>query len=489
MLIMPVTFDANNTSINEEYYIPESDIFSENDKQSMLDKLSQIMNEASMYIPPTKRHSKIIDSPSEIDEVMHITHEQARSKSTIMDFFADFEEGPHTNPHDIVTVPAGAFGGLSNSDNPDSVAESTAQIPDPMNPGRYLQIKTSVKKNIRPFVTTVGIWFFNRIFTEPISDIVGYVNEPITKSVYNGINKKIAHAVLEDRMGINQIKNFIADTQIIMSCCSALAPSHSEQMFTMEEELSKYKKELLSKPGVKEALDKGDLVLMKQIEKELIDFSTKKLLDGDPAMDMFNSGAKADLNNNFKNMYIMRSGVTGTNKQTTIVTTSYMEGMDPKDYSVIADGAVCGSFGRSCQTAGPGHIERQFLGATSHIKLLGPNTDCHTPYYINVNLTNKNADDWFYSYIIGDDGKLIEFLPSLKNQFVGKTVKFRFSSMCKAPAGYICEACMGTLVRRLGLGHAAGLLSPIAMSALKNGQMKKFHVADIKLAELDLSDF
>ena len=44
----------------------------------------------------------------------------------------------------------------------------------------------------------------------------------------------------------------------------------------------------------------------------------------------------------------------------------------------------------------------------------------------------------------------------------------RMSDECEAPNGFICDHCMGTLPRRLGMTNI-GLMTPIGMSSLKNG--------------------
>ena len=572
------------------------------EKQTALNDYMNTITEASVNFKPTqKRHSKVITDPDQIKEIAAITHTKARHKDTIMQLFGNFTGQPKYQPYDIVTIPAKTFGGLSNNKDPLESADAIGEIPDPQHPGTPRIIKTSTKVNTSPFTTGVGLFIFNRIFIEPFSDILGYVNKTIGAKFYKGkINVALSQALLEDKITVKQLRMLIEDSQIIMSCASSICPSHTEKIFTMQEQLTERKKKLLSDPKIKKGIDSADLVVMKNVEDDLINYAAKELLKDDPSMDMYNSDAKATLSNNFKNMYIMRSGLTDVDGKTTIVMSSYMDGMEYKDYTAIGGFGVRGSYSRSCMTAGPGHIERLFLGATSHIKSLGKGTDCHTNRYVTVKLTDKNIKDWYYSFIIDDgtilessnddssidngiilptddhnhiinigDGvlsagakdvddpsvyddnnsnieegltekdmvnsgrdtssaddmsqkmdqfsssqkkdnpllngstgnkplestneatdegrqKLIELLPSNASQFIGKTLKFRFSSLCEAPAGYVCEVCLGTLLRRLNLDHSAGLLSPIAMSALKNNLMKSMHVNVINLYKLDL---
>ena len=451
-----------------------------NNNTNILDDLRDSLLEASSSLNSnSKRKSKTIQDPEAINKILSITHSKARTKSVLMNLFADFGEGPQFNPYDIFTIPKSSFGNLSNSSINSEREDSIAKLPN------NKTINTSTKSNSIPIVTTIGLYIFNRIFTEPLSDILGYINESITKSMFEKkINVPLSHALLEDRISIKQLKNVIEDSQILMSCCSAWASSHTEKLFTIQDDIIKRKEEILKRPGIKESIDKGDLNVMKSIENELIDYSTKELLSDDPSIDMYKSDARSSIGNNFKNMYLTRSGVNQTDGSIKIVMNSYLQGLPIEDYSTIADGAVIGSFSRSCTTAKPGHMERLFLGATSHIKLLPPGSDCGTNRYITVKLTNSNVSAWFYSFIIDDKGNLIEFLPELKSEYVNKTVKFRFSSLCKAPAGFICEKCMGTLTRRMGITNI-GLLSPVGMSSLKNQAMKRFHQSITSLYQIN----
>lgn len=495
----------------------------------------------------TKRKSRVITNKDELEKLISITHKQASEKSTIMDLLGNFGDGPKYNPYDIIEVPANSFGGLSKSKDPYDIKEAES---------------SSKKTNKNRFTTTVGLWIFNKCFIEPLSDILGYINHPVTMDEYEDINKVISYALLEDKISVRQLKNFIINSQIFMSCCSAIAPSHTETIFSMEEQIAKKKAELIKK--YQKELDESNLVVMKQIENELIDYA-KDLLDGDESRDMYDSGARASYGNNFKNMYIMRSGIKGTDNSVKIVTSSYIEGVDAKDFVAVNDGAVGGPFDRSRRTASGGYLERQLLGATSHLKILtsdminnnttttGSNTnintgmnmytndksnytgygvyngygsndnnnndssnsaevfsttdasndmvkeikkyakinlvsklvDCGTKDYIKVGLTKKNVKDWYYSYMISSNGRLIELTPDIADKYIGQEVKMRYSALCKCGGGYICESCMGSLFKRIGIQNV-GTLSTILGSSLKNKLMKRFHDNTISIYEIDI---
>ena len=91
----------------------------------------------------TKRINKHIQKPSDVEEILALTHERACEKSLIMDWFADYGDGPRFNTFDTISIPKGSYG--------------------------------NTKKNKNTFKTTVGLWVFNKSFIEPFSDILGYI--------------------------------------------------------------------------------------------------------------------------------------------------------------------------------------------------------------------------------------------------------------------------------------------------------------------------
>ena len=57
-----------------------------------------------------KRHAKNITKPSDVDEILALTAEQAAKKETIMNYFGDFGKGPRFNPYDTIMIPKGLYG-------------------------------------------------------------------------------------------------------------------------------------------------------------------------------------------------------------------------------------------------------------------------------------------------------------------------------------------------------------------------------------------
>ena len=397
-----------------------------------------------------KRTYKHIQNPKDVEEILSLTYERACEKSLIMDWFADYGDGPRFQPYDTITIPKNHYG-------------------------------SGKKKNKNEFTTTVGLWVFNMSFIYPFSDILGYINEPVTNGKYNEINEALSYALLEDKITVDQLKDFIVQSQILMSCASAICPSHTEEMLLFTNKAEKKKAELQKQYA--EGLAANDLTTIKKVEDELIQYAQEELKDTE-SVDMYNSGARSNWSNNFKNMYLVKGAIKHTDGSYDYVKSSYISGLDPEDFAKTNDAAIGGPYSRSKKTASGGAAEKQFTRLTQHIKILPKGSDCGSTHTITVTLTKKNIKDWMYSFVVNSNGSLTELTSDTKDKYIGKTVKMRYSSLCKAKNGCICEACAGSLFRRAGIENA-GLLSMTMMSSVKNSSMSNFHDSTLKLAEID----
>lgn len=268
-----------------------------------------------------KRKFKIITDPTDIGNIISITREEARTKQLIMEFFGDFGKGSKYHPYDIIEIPAGIYG--------------------------------NKKKNKSKFKTTVGLWVFNKSFLEHVSHVTGYINRTVNSKVYDEINETLSFARLEDKITLEDLKEWIIQSQIIMSCCSALAPSQTDMTFDMGKDIEKKKKELYKK--YKEGIDAKDLTAIKNYENELLEYA-KSLVSDDEFADLFESGARSNYLANFKPMYLTRGPIHMTDGSYDFIESSYMSGLKPDEFSKCNDAAVGGPFSRSRLTASGGLI-------------------------------------------------------------------------------------------------------------------------------------
>lgn len=395
-----------------------------------------------------KRKSKLITNKEDINYLLNIT-EKDYNRSFMMETFGNFNGKIKFNPYDLIEIPPGYYG--------------------PEN-----------KKNKNKFTTTVGLWIYNKFFIEPrLFNVFGYVNNVVNKSRYGDMNDTLVYALLEGDISLEDYKQFITYNEFLMPFVVILAPNDSKELLTISSKVESTKKKLIK--DNKESLDKGDIIKSIEIENRLIDTAMDQLKD-DPALDSYKSGARASIGNNFKNIYLMKGAIkdplTG---EFNIATSAYSTGISSEEYHIFANSLAEGPYARTNKTKVGGYEEKLYVSAFQHIKVLPLGTDCGTTDGIETVVNNPK--EWLYSYMI-EGNKLVQLTPKNMDNYKGKKVKFRYSSMCKSKNG-ICSKCAGELFHKLGL-YNVGLALALIPSKRKNLAMKSFHDTTKKMVEIDL---
>lgn len=409
-------------------------------------------------IKPVKRVSKEITNKSDLEYLLGLEEKDITS-STVMECFGSFGGKERFHTYDYFAVPVGGWTGYKN--------------------GKAVKNKTK-------FYTTVGKWIFNVFFVRPYPEISecldGYVDEDLTSGKFDDIYQKLTYKLIEKKIPLQDYKDFVTKVQFFMQFVTIISPSYTEAMLTVTTELNKKKAQLI-KEHQKE-IDAGDIYVIDQMTKELLDYA-KELLKDDPAMDMYLSGARGSWGNNFKNMFVMRGAVKDPDptKGYNIITSNFMDGISKEDYPKLANSLAAGPYARSNKTSMGGYWEKLFVYAFNDIKLLDEGTDCGTKNYINFKITNKNKSTVMYNYII-EGQKLVELNSENIDKYVGKEVKMRYASMCKAPVGCICNKCAGNFFYKLGNIRNVGLATQQIPAKIKLISMKLFHDDQVNLITL-----
>ena len=386
------------------------------------------------------------------DTLLNIQEKDITS-SFVYDLFGEYNGVSKCHPYDILVVPPNYYG--------------------PTN-----------KKNKNSFTTTVGIWIFNKWFIEnELFDLFHYINKNVNGKLLDDINQQLSFALMEDRITVQALKNYLMKTQFIMQFVTILAPNFSEAMLTISTIVDKKKEELVNLH--KKELDAGDTLVADQIEKELLKYAQEQLGD-DPAWDLFNSGARGSIGNNFKNMFVWR-GVTrnpdpDSKNEYKVATSNYMDGIKPEEYALYSNSGIEGAYSRGKKTEDGGYLENLATRAYQDIILDEPGTNCHTDKYITVILDEKNYIRYIYNNIIGPNGKLTELTSQNASKYFGKKVKMRMAYLCKNEKP--CAACAGNFYYRLGVKNV-GLTLMQVFSIFKNKSMKDFHDSTVELTEID----
>lgn len=400
-----------------------------------------------------KRSSKTITNGSDIAMLCSLKQDDI-TLSKILDLFGEFDGKVKFNQYDLFEVPADVYGPEGH-------------------------------RNKKPFITTVGIWIFNIFCIEKeLFDIFHYINETIDDDKLNDIIDKISCCVMEDKLPISTLENFLQKTQKLMPITTPLTYGSTEKIYGLSDYITPKKKALAKK--YKEQLDAGDAVTAEKMEKELI-AEAKEYLKDDPSMDIYNSGARSSIPNHLKNMYIMKGAVTNPDptaeKKFDIILSNYNDGVSKEEYSALCKSLATGPYSRARKTAIGGYWEKLFVMAYQDIVIGGPKTDCGTKQTLEVHLDKSNIGSWMYSYIV-DKGQLVELTSDNKDKYLDKTVHIRFSALCESK-NCICNKCAGNSFNRLGVTNVGVAMGMIA-SRIKNISMKAFHDGTVQTIEIDL---
>lgn len=386
------------------------------------------------------------------------------TSSMVMELFGEYDGKSIVHHYDTFDVPAGKY--------------------------EYTNSNGKSVKNTSSFTTTFGIWIFNLFIIKGcnLCNILGgYVNANIDKKAFGKMHQKILYALMEDKVSVEDYKKFITYIDFIMPWETILSPAQSEKLLACTKEINKMKAKLIKEN--KEAIDKGDPVVVEKIEKQLIAFAVEYLKD-DPALDSYLSGAGGSIGNNFKNTYIMKGVIRdpdpNAKQEYNASTSCYIDGISKEEYSLLANSLVGGPYSRAAKTANGGYLEKLLESALNTVVVDEPGSDCGTDKYIETILTPNLADGFMYSYMVKPNGDLEEITGENVDKYIGKKIKIRSAMYCKqySKDGHICHKCAGNFFFRRGNNNAGIACSAIA-TRLKLTSMKAFHDSTITTQSMD----
>lgn len=398
------------------------------------------------------RVSKKITDPELVNKLLNIKEEDITS-SFIYNLFGEFNGVSKCNPYDLIDIPPDSYGPKG-------------------------------KRNKNKFTTTVGLWIYNKWFIEnELFDEFHYINKSRTGKALDSMNQQLSLALMEDRITVQTLKNYLMKTQFIMQFVTILSPNYNEAIMTVSKAIAKKKDELIKK--YKNELESGNTLIADQVEKELLTYALEALGD-DPSLDIFLSGARGTIGNNFKNMFVWKGVTRNPNpddkNEYRVATSNYVDGIKKEEYTLYSNSGIEGAYARGKKTEDGGYLENLATSAYQDIILDKPGTDCHTTRHIEVVLTEKNYIRYIYNNIIGSDGKLIELNSQNASKYFGKKVKMRMAYLC--PHEKPCNACAGNFYYKLGISNV-GLTLMQVFSIFKNKSMSAFHDATVELTEID----
>ena len=347
-------------------------------------------------------------------------------------------------------------------------------------------LKANEYINTTDVETNAGQLLINKILferTPRIQKVLGYIAIPITKGVLGDIENKLSKSAMDEVIKPEDMAKYFDAVQWLgntlhTNCASSFTPMTTKPLPDVIKERDRLYKENADE------LANGNVVKAVEISDKLLNMA-KKELKGDIGMAIYDSGAKASFDNNYKSTFITRGPVFNPVKERfDILENAFMEGMKKKDIASYGTQVINGAYPKAIGTSDAGYVTKKYFASYQSIVLDKPGSDCGSKAYREVMITNKNKSKLMYRYILVGT-KLVLLTSSEIEKYVGKVVKMRSPMYCLNDK--ICSKCAGESFYKIGIQNIGLATSSIGAGYL-NMLMKSFHDTTVKVSDIDLND-
>ena len=371
------------------------------------------------------------------------------------------------------------------ADHVQKVDGKVVEVKSRFEPHDTFLLRAGEYMNKEDVVTTVGSFIFNKFIIEPrFAELLGYNNNVIDADGLKKLEGQLSELLLEDKINTTDFGDYLNRIQWLgMQFHEPLAASFTMRGLKPNAKVIKRREELVKQH--KEELEKGDVMVMSAIEKELVELAKQEVGD-DPSMDLYYSGARGSIPNNYKQLSIVKGPVFNkTTGKYQFIKNSFFEGLSKEELSAAATNVINGQYPKSCGTAVSGYKAKQVSSLGQAVVLRKDVPDCGTKGYVELVIPPSMSSKFLYRYII-DGNKLVMLDNDNMKQYVGKKVKLRSIMYCGCDSG-VCMTCAGKLFEKLQI-DSIGLTTSTLTGALLNLKMKAFHDTSVKVNEIDLDD-
>lgn len=333
--------------------------------------------------------------------------------------------------------------------------------------------------------TTVGMFIFNKFIIEPrFSKVVGYVNYTINSKGLKNLESQLSEFLRDDIITSEDFADYLMRIQWFGNKLhEPLASSFTMRGIKPIDKVIKERDRLIKEN--QKALEKGDIIVMSEIESKLVKMAEEEIGD-DPSMDLYYSGARGSISNNYKQLSIVKGPIMNlASGKYEFVENNFYEGISKDKISSTGSNVVNGAYPKTCDVKESGYKSKQMNAALQSIVLRNDVKDCGSKGYIEVLLTPEVASKCNDRYII-DNGKLVLLSSETIKKYIGKVVKLRSIMYCGCDYG-VCLTCAGLSFKKIGI-EVVGLTGNALTGSLVNLKMKSFHDTSVKTNTIDLND-
>lgn len=351
-------------------------------------------------------------------------------------------------------------------------------------PNDIVTLKPKQYHNKEEEKTTVGRLVWNKVMVERVGvfDYFSYFNKAMTKGNYMGYEAALTLLLREDHIDTKTFRTYIDHRDWLgLQLHAIITVSFTEKTIKTPENVKKLRDELFVKYA--KELEDGDVLVANKIEKELVQEMVDTIKD-DPGFDLYASGARGDINNHMKNIFLMRGGVMNPNTgKYEIMKTSFNDGLRKEDFTAASNSVVQGAYPKSCATADSGYLAKQLMAGMQTEVLADEGTDCGTTTTLDFIFEESDVNDFQQRYI-NDNGHTVLLDSTNSKKYVGKMIHLYSPMCCKGvQGGKICAKCGGKQDSKF-----IGLDSNKIATTLTNLNMKKFHDSTLRFSRINPRD-
>lgn len=285
--------------------------------------------------------------------------------------------------------------------------------------------------------TTLGRLLFYKVLLEELGENI--INEPMTKSVNNKFIANLTDKLLrEGEEGVIKLKKFLNKYEnFTFKFTPCVAPCVSRGMQVLDKRIVKRREELFNQYKVE--LANNDATICAKIESELIGM-VKEIYKDDPEMELYTSGAKLSLENDYKAGQLMLGNIPDGKGGYLVVTSNTSDGIKKDEVVTMANQGTVASFGRAQNTQEGGTLVKQLSAATDSVEIDRFGTDCKTTKTFEMLFEPKLESELKLRFIV-EGNSLVQLTDSNIKNYIGKVIKLRSPVMCKNDK--LCSVCCG----------------------------------------------
>lgn len=298
----------------------------------------------------------------------------------------------------------------------------------------------TIKRFNKEIKTTIGRLIINKIVFWPFwnNKSFPYHEAVFTKKYMDEIFMELAQLVMTKEATMRDVNHTIdMFTEFGLRLSTVFNSSITVHMMTPGDEYKKMRDSIM-KPAFQEYRKTHDMGIIEKAEKQVLD-NAKKMFSEDDMMELYESGAAAEMNNDWKTMNVSMGSLPNLDGTAEVIVEDALADGISLDYTAeLTNTAQKGAIDRGGKTALAGVLYKQLVNGFSNV--FGIRGDCGSTKGIVMETDNK-WDIMNRYAIVGN--KSVKITMKNVDKFLNKKFIMRSPMHCKMKDTNVCSCCAG----------------------------------------------